>query len=79
MHSALFAYACIELHVHEESKSFSHVIVHGELIFFRLRVRLSDFLMSCIDLLESTLGFLRIVRVLVWMPEGICRYHQLVA
>ncbi len=63
--------------MHEESKGFSHVIVHGELIFFRLRIRLSDFLMSCIDLLESTLGFLSIVRVLVGMPEGICVCHQL--
>ena len=35
--------------------------------------------MSCIDLLESTLGFLRVVRVLVWMPEGICKCDQLVA
>ncbi len=33
---ALFVYACIvcNLHMHEESKGFSHVIVHGELIFF---------------------------------------------
>ena len=36
MHSALFTYACIKrnLHMHEESKGFSHVIVHRELIFF---------------------------------------------
>jgi len=36
MHSALFPYACIvcDLHMHEESKGFSHVVVHGELIFF---------------------------------------------
>lgn len=57
-------------HVHEESKGILHVFRHKEVVIgvFRVRMGLTELLISCIHLLKPCVCLFRLVWILIRMP-----------